>query len=94
MCSESCDRSLLDEVEENTNSMDEDTISNTNQEISPAQGPTLPILQKVINLSNSIQNLKMEHEILSNQVKGITTDSFPGHDVVGTIQLLSKYPID
>ncbi|KAK6288694.1 hypothetical protein POUND7_000235 [Theobroma cacao] len=90
MCSESCDRSVLDEVEENTNSMDEDTISNTNQEISPAQGPTLPILQKVINLSNSIQNLKMEHEILSNQVKGITTDSFPGHDVVGTIQLLNN----
>ncbi|MBA0619333.1 hypothetical protein Godav_028522 [Gossypium davidsonii] len=65
--------------------MDEDTISNMNQEISSAQGPTLPILQKVINLSNSVQNLKKEHEILSDQVK-----SFPGHDIVGTLQLLNN----
>ncbi|XP_022719380.1 kinesin-like protein KIN-14S isoform X2 [Durio zibethinus] len=72
-------------VEETNNSMDEDSTSNMNQEISPAQGPTLPILQKVINLSNSVQNLKKEHEILSNQVK-----SFPGHEVVGTLQLLNN----
>ncbi|XWS58200.1 hypothetical protein CRYUN_Cryun08bG0014300 [Craigia yunnanensis] len=65
--------------------MDEDTISNMNQEISPARGPTLPILQKVINLSSSVQNLKKEHEILSNQVK-----SFPGHDIVGNLQLLDN----
>ncbi|XWS57542.1 hypothetical protein CRYUN_Cryun09bG0183400 [Craigia yunnanensis] len=103
MCSESCDQIVLDKdqtvenceskpspnseielSEGNTNSMDEDTMSNMNQEISPAQGPTLPILQKVINLSNNLQNLKKEHEILSNQVK-----SFPGHDVVGTLQLLN-----
>ncbi|XVF41935.1 hypothetical protein PTKIN_Ptkin01aG0320600 [Pterospermum kingtungense] len=104
MCSESCDPIVLDKdqtmeicesgpspncdteiLEENTDSMHEDTMTNMNQEISPAQGPTLPILQKVINLSNSIQNLKKEHEILSNQVK-----SFPGHDVVGTLQLLNN----
>ncbi|XVE89690.1 hypothetical protein DITRI_Ditri20bG0016100 [Diplodiscus trichospermus] len=72
-------------LEENTNSMDEDTMSNMNQEISPAQGPTLPILQKVINLSNCLQTLKEEHEILSNQVK-----SFPGHDIAGTLQLLNN----
>ena len=42
-------------VEENNSYMDEDTVSDMNQEISPAQGPTLPILQKVINLSNSLQ---------------------------------------
>ncbi|OMO62522.1 hypothetical protein CCACVL1_22775 [Corchorus capsularis] len=77
-------------VEENSNYMDEDTISSMNQEISPAQGPTLPILQKVINLSNSVQNLKKEHEILSNQVKGISTDSVLGHDVLGTLQLLNN----
>ncbi|KAE8725230.1 hypothetical protein F3Y22_tig00009009pilonHSYRG00280 [Hibiscus syriacus] len=72
-------------LEEHTDSMDEDTISSMNQEISPDQGPTLPILQKVINLSNRVQNLKKEHEILSNQVK-----SFPGPDVVGTLQLLNN----
>ncbi|XVF57438.1 hypothetical protein PTKIN_Ptkin06aG0205300 [Pterospermum kingtungense] len=72
-------------LEENTNSMDEDTTADMNREISPAQGPTLPILQKVINLSNSVQNLKKEHEVLSDQVK-----SFPGHDIVGTLQLLNN----
>ncbi|KHG06385.1 Kinesin-like protein KIFC3 [Gossypium arboreum] len=103
MCSESCDQIVLEKdqtvenepkpspkshieiLEENTDSMDEDTISSMNQEISSAQGPTLPILQKVINLSNSVQNLKKEHEILSDQVK-----SFPGHDIVGTLQLLNN----
>ncbi|OMO99186.1 hypothetical protein COLO4_13457 [Corchorus olitorius] len=70
--------------------MDEDTISSMNQEISPAQGPTPPILQKVGNLSNSVQKLKKEHEILSNQVKGISTDSVLGHDVLGTPQLLNN----
>ncbi|KAK8633254.1 hypothetical protein V6N13_014102 [Hibiscus sabdariffa] len=105
MGSESCDLVVLDKdptaenceskaspnshielSEEHTESMDEDTISSSmNQEISPAQGPTLPILQKVINLSNGLQNLKKEHEILSNQVK-----SFPGPDIVGTLQLLNN----
>ncbi|TYI57805.1 hypothetical protein E1A91_D11G307800v1 [Gossypium mustelinum] len=103
LCSESCHQIVIDKdqtvenceskaspnpvrelFEENTDSMDEDTLSNMNPEISPAGGPTLPILQKVINLSNSVQHLKKEHEILSNQVK-----SFPGHDVVGTLQLLN-----
>ncbi|TYJ11637.1 hypothetical protein E1A91_A11G290400v1 [Gossypium mustelinum] len=103
LCSESCHQIVIDKdqtvenceskaspnavrelFEENTDSMDEDTLSNMNPEISPAEGPTLPILQKVINLSNSVQHLKKEHEILSNQVK-----SFPGHDVVGTLQLLN-----
>ncbi|XVF06100.1 hypothetical protein REPUB_Repub06bG0018900 [Reevesia pubescens] len=82
--------SVTELVEETTNSADEDTISNTNQEVSPAQGPTLPIFRKVIDLSNSILNLKKEHEILSNQVKGITTDSFPGNDIAGTLQLLNN----
>ncbi|KAE8668860.1 Eukaryotic translation initiation factor 3E [Hibiscus syriacus] len=81
----SCPNSHTELLEENIDSMDEDTMASMNQEISPAQGPTLPILQKVINLSNSLQNLKTEHEILSNQVK-----SFPAHDIVGTLQLLNN----
>ncbi|KAK9016978.1 hypothetical protein V6N11_079469 [Hibiscus sabdariffa] len=55
-----------------------------NPETSPAQGPTLPILKKVVDLSNCIQHLKKEHEILSAQMK-----SFPGHDIAGTLQLLN-----
>ncbi|XP_039040464.1 kinesin-like protein KIN-14S [Hibiscus syriacus] len=72
-------------LEENTDSMGEDSMASMNQEISPSQGPTLPILHKVINLSNSLKNLKTEHEVLSNQVK-----SFPAHDIVGALQLLNN----
>ncbi|GMI79317.1 hypothetical protein like AT5G27550 [Hibiscus trionum] len=101
MCSESCEHIVLDKAGENrqskpspdsdreelgeySDSMEEDTLSNLNPETSPVQGPTLPILQKVVDLSNCIQHLKKEHEILSDQVK-----SFPGHDIVGTLQLLN-----
>ena len=35
------------------------------------------------------QNLKKEHTVLSDQVKQ-TTDSFPGPEVVNTLQLLSE----
>lgn len=38
------------------------------------------------------QNLKKEHTVLSDQVKQ-TTDSFPGPEVVNTLQLLSECPM-
>ncbi|KAJ0010688.1 hypothetical protein Pint_32938 [Pistacia integerrima] len=56
--------------------MDEDGLSNTNREIFPAQEPTLPILQKIICLSNKIQDLKRDHSSLSDQVKNMNTDCF------------------
>lgn len=46
---------ILEIVEETTNSMDQDSLSNGIREISPVQGPTLPILQKIICLSSKIE---------------------------------------
>ncbi|KAG8648263.1 hypothetical protein MANES_09G167000v8 [Manihot esculenta] len=77
-----------DSKEETANSMSEDIASSRNQETAPV-GPTLPILQKIINLSYQIQNLKKEHASLSHQVKTVKTDSFPGTEVLDTLQLLN-----
>ncbi|PON43931.1 Kinesin-like protein [Trema orientale] len=63
-------------------------MSNGTQDASTDQGQTLPILQKVIDLSTKIQDLKKEHAILSDQVK-LTTSSFPDPEVLNTLQLLS-----
>lgn len=35
----------------------EDTATSGSQEVSPASGPTLPILQKIVDLSNKIKVL-------------------------------------
>ncbi|XP_024018671.1 kinesin-like protein KIN-14S isoform X1 [Morus notabilis] len=67
---------------------DETTMSNGIQDASLDQGQTLPILQKVINLSTQIQDLKREHATLSDQVK-LTTSSFPDPAVLNSLQLLS-----
>ncbi|KAH8507322.1 hypothetical protein H0E87_009732, partial [Populus deltoides] len=66
----------------------EESVSNRIQQVSPSQGPTLPILQKIINLSDKIQNLKKEHSNLSNQVK--TADSFLGPNILDTLQKLGN----
>ncbi|KAL0014148.1 hypothetical protein SO802_001217 [Lithocarpus litseifolius] len=71
--------------------IDENSLSSGIQETTPDQGHTLPILQKIIDLSISsgkFRNLKKEHTVLSDQVKQIT-DSFPGPEVVNTLQLLN-----
>ncbi|KAJ0009949.1 hypothetical protein Pint_32904 [Pistacia integerrima] len=70
--------------------MDEDGLSNTNREIFPAQGLTLPILQKIICLCNKIQDLKRDHSSLSDQVKNMNTDCFPGPGVLDNLQNLSN----
>ncbi|KAJ8767809.1 hypothetical protein K2173_020749 [Erythroxylum novogranatense] len=77
-------------TEEAINSMDEDSSSIRNREISSEKGPMLPILQKIISLSDRIQGLKKEHISLSNQVKTVTAESFPGTQVLDTLQNLSK----
>ncbi|KAF2316879.1 hypothetical protein GH714_042220 [Hevea brasiliensis] len=90
ICDSKPNLSSFSEIDEETaNSMSEDSASSRNQETS-LKGPTLPILQKIINLSYQIQNLKKEHAILSNQVKTVSTDSFPGPEVLDTLQLLSN----
>uniref|UniRef100_A0A2N9EE15 Kinesin-like protein n=1 Tax=Fagus sylvatica TaxID=28930 RepID=A0A2N9EE15_FAGSY len=77
-----------EQIEGNSDFTDENSLSNGIQETSPDQGHTLPILQKIIDLSTKVQNLKKEHTVLSDQVK-LTTDSFPVPQVLNTVQLLS-----
>jgi kinesin family protein C2/C3 len=46
---------FLNEFSGETINSEEENESSRNREVSPTQGPTLPILQKVIHLSNKIQ---------------------------------------
>ncbi|KAJ4839955.1 Kinesin-like protein KIN-14S [Turnera subulata] len=75
--------------ETTTHSMDEGSASSESREISSAHGPTLPILQKIINLSHRIQDLKKDHTCLSDQVKAVVADSVPGPQVLDALRLLS-----
>ncbi|XAR49116.1 Minus-end-directed kinesin ATPase [Bertholletia excelsa] len=49
---------------------------------------SFPILPKIKELSSKVQNLKKEHTVLCNEVKGITADSCPGSEVLGAIEEL------
>ncbi|KAJ6683008.1 KINESIN-RELATED [Salix koriyanagi] len=100
MIEEICDRiktvqisdsipSLSSTTEETINS-EEESVSNRIRQVSPTQGPTLPILQKIICLSDKIQNLKKEHSNLSDQVKA-AKDSFLGPpNILDTLQKLGN----
>ncbi|KAJ6397543.1 hypothetical protein OIU77_018537 [Salix suchowensis] len=81
--------SLSSTTEETINS-EEESVSNRIRQVSPTQGPTLPILQKIICLSDKIQNLKKEHSNLSDQVK-TAKDSFLGPpNILDTLQKLGN----
>ncbi|XP_028770902.1 kinesin-like protein KIN-14S isoform X2 [Neltuma alba] len=75
------------QVKENSGCMDANNLSNGTSEISPDQGHTLPILKKILDLSSEIQELKNQHVALSDHVK-FTTESFPGLEVVKSVQSL------
>ncbi|CAI0460051.1 unnamed protein product [Linum tenue] len=81
---------VLEPIEEATSSMEEGSFSSGNKEVSSCQEPTLPLVQKITNLSTKIQNLKNEHAVLSDQVKNISTDFFAQPELVGALQLLGK----
>ncbi|XP_004304995.1 PREDICTED: kinesin-5-like [Fragaria vesca subsp. vesca] len=68
--------------------IEESGVSNETEEHSPFQGETLPILQKIIDLSAKIKDLKKDHTVLSDEVKQ-TTSSFPDPEVLKTLQMLS-----
>ncbi|KAJ6928762.1 hypothetical protein NC652_012793 [Populus alba x Populus x berolinensis] len=80
--------SLSSTIGETINS-EEESVSNRIRQVSPSQGSTLPILQKIINLSDKIQNLEKEHSNLSNQVK-TAKDSFLGPNILDTLQKLGN----
>ncbi|CAJ1976150.1 unnamed protein product [Sphenostylis stenocarpa] len=78
---------VSNQVNENSDSMDENSMSHEILQVSPDKGNTLPILKKILDLSNKIRDLKMQHVALSDEVKQ-TTESFPGNDVLKSVQLL------
>ncbi|KAG6775079.1 hypothetical protein POTOM_018505 [Populus tomentosa] len=97
MIEEICDRIKIVQIADSSLSLssttgetinsEEESVSKRIRQVSPSQGPTLPILQKIINLSDKIQNLKKEHSNLSNQVK-TAKDSVLGPNILDTLQKL------
>ncbi|KAJ6757181.1 KINESIN-LIKE PROTEIN KIN-14S [Salix koriyanagi] len=77
-----------DVIEEICDRIQNVQISDSCPSPSSSTGHTLPILQKVIHLSNKIQNLKKEHASLSDQVK-TARDSVPGPDILDSFQKFS-----
>ncbi|CAH8299677.1 unnamed protein product [Eruca vesicaria subsp. sativa] len=75
----------LDAVEESEDSV----TSGRSQQVSPNGGPTLPILQKIIDLSSKIKVLKDEHALVSNQVKEMNICSFVEPEMSQALQLLT-----
>uniref|UniRef100_B9MZX2 Kinesin motor domain-containing protein n=1 Tax=Populus trichocarpa TaxID=3694 RepID=B9MZX2_POPTR len=103
MIEEICDRIKTVQISDSSPSLspptgetinsEEESVSNRIRQVSPSQGTTLPILQKIINLSDKIQNLKKEHSNLSNQVK-TAKDSFLGPNNLDTLQkLVNEYEL-
>ncbi|XP_059652445.1 kinesin-like protein KIN-14S [Cornus florida] len=76
-------------VEVNSDLMDESNVSNGTQETCSDGEQTLPILQKVKDLSKRVQFLKKEHASLCIEVKDLTADSFPGFEILNALQGLS-----
>ncbi|PKI51541.1 hypothetical protein CRG98_028101, partial [Punica granatum] len=58
------------------------------QEFSPGQGQILPILEKVMNLSTKIQDLKKQHCIISNEMNGMRTNIFAAPEVINALENL------
>ncbi|KAA8545105.1 hypothetical protein F0562_019889 [Nyssa sinensis] len=86
-----CDTGRIDseQIEGYSDSMDESNVSNGIQETCSDEQQTLPILQKIEDLSNRVQILKKDQAVLCNEVKGITADYFPGSEVFNALQGLS-----
>ncbi|KAL2254125.1 UNVERIFIED_CONTAM: Kinesin-like protein KIN-14S [Sesamum indicum] len=70
----------------NSHVVDMSDASNDTQEI---QGQTLPIFQKIEDLSNKVQIIRKEHAVLCNEVKGITADSLLGTEAFSALQNIS-----
>ncbi|PWA81070.1 P-loop containing nucleoside triphosphate hydrolases superfamily protein [Artemisia annua] len=72
-----------------------DTVSenvecNGDESNSEQEQQTLPIFEKFEELSNKVTNLRKEQIALSNEVKSITADSFPGSEVYTALQTLGE----
>ncbi|XP_027926563.1 uncharacterized protein LOC114183669 isoform X2 [Vigna unguiculata] len=82
------------QVNKKTDSMDESTMSQGIHQVSPDKGHTLPILKKILDLDTKIQDLKKHHIALSDEVRAaFPVESFPGTDVLKSVQLLGMLPL-
>ncbi|XP_010421598.1 PREDICTED: kinesin-like protein KIN-14G isoform X1 [Camelina sativa] len=76
--------------ESSVNNQNSDSVEESeNAVVSPANGPTLPILQKMIDFSDKIKVLKDEHALVSNQMKEIKNCSFVQPEISKALQLLT-----
>nr|GEZ39848.1 kinesin-like protein KIN-14S [Tanacetum cinerariifolium] len=74
---------ISDSVSENVECKGDESNSEQEQQ-------TLPILEKFEELSSKVTNLRKEQIALSNEVKSITADSFPGSEVYTALQNLGE----
>ncbi|XP_019098266.1 PREDICTED: kinesin-like protein 1 [Camelina sativa] len=65
-----------------------------NSVVSPANGQTLPNLQKIVDFSDKIKLLKDEHDLVSNQMKEITNCALLEPEMSRALQLLIQYLTD
>ncbi|XP_050381584.1 kinesin-like protein KIN-14S [Argentina anserina] len=84
-----CDVTGIEQAAGVSDLIEETGVTNETEEASPFQGETLPILQKIIDLSAKIKDLKKDHNVLSEEVKQATS-SFPDPEVLRTLQQLSS----
>ncbi|KAL3631652.1 Kinesin-like protein KIN-14S [Castilleja foliolosa] len=77
------------QLESSSDLVDTSGASDDTLETCSYKGQTLPIFQKIKNLSNKVQVIKKEHARLCNEVKGITVDSLLGSEAFTALQNLS-----
>ncbi|KAK4427663.1 Kinesin-like protein KIN-14S [Sesamum alatum] len=64
-------------------------MSDTSNDTQENLGQTLPIFQKIEDLSSKVQIIRKEHALLCNEVKGITADSLLGSEAFSALQNIS-----
>ncbi|KAG8363814.1 hypothetical protein BUALT_Bualt19G0061400 [Buddleja alternifolia] len=77
------------QFEEISDLVDTSGASDNTQEMCSYEGQTLPIFQKIEDISNKVQVIRNEHAQLCNEVKGITADSLLGSETFTVLQNLS-----
>ncbi|KAH9615389.1 hypothetical protein KSS87_022661 [Heliosperma pusillum] len=76
--------------EESVSPADASHFSNESQSHLTDEEPEFPILKKFSDLNDKIQILRNEHTTLSNEVKDMTSNLFPGSEVLNKLQEISK----
>ncbi|KAM0064247.1 putative minus-end-directed kinesin ATPase [Helianthus debilis subsp. tardiflorus] len=76
-------------LEESSNSDAEHDECNSEVQ-SEHEQQTLPIFEKFELLSNKVMNLRKDHMALCDEVKSITSDSFPGSEFLTALQSLGE----